>query len=91
MSELELKTNDDYNGQLSDIIKVTRACEESGLDVRNMINALRRPDKKALLQEIKADLYRKTETQKAIEEKLAQEERAKDFGLDDKTGLSEIR
>lgn len=91
MSEFELKTNDDYNGPLSDLIKVTKACEKAGLDVRNMINVLRRPDKKAVLKEINEYSYRKTEAQKMLEEKIAQEERAKDFGFENRASLSELR
>lgn len=95
MSEFELKTNDDYNGPISDLIKVTKACDKAGLDVKNIINVLRRPDKKAVLKEINEYSYRKTEAQRAMEEQLAQEERAKDFGLennrDNRASLSELR
>lgn len=91
MSEFELKTNDDYNGPISDLIKVTKACEKAGLNVKNMINVLRRPDKKAVLEEINKYRYGKTEVQRIIEAKLAQEERAKDFGLENRASLSELR
>lgn len=81
MSEFELKTNDDYNGPLSDLIKVTKACEKAGIDVKNMINVLKRPDKKEVLKEINAYEFKKTETQRKLEEQIAQENRAKDFGI----------
>lgn len=91
MSEFDLKTNYDFNGPLSDLIQVTKACEKAGLDVRNMINVLRRQDMKAALKEINEYSYRKTASQKELEEKLAQEERAKDFGLKNRANLSELR
>ena len=70
MSEFGFKTNDDYNGALSDLIKVTKACEKAGLGVGNMINVLKRPDKKAVLKEINEYSFRKKEkeTQKKLEE-----------------------
>ena len=91
MSEFDLKTNYDFDGPLSDLIQVTKACEKAGLGVGNMINVLRRPDKKAVLKEINEYSYRKTEAQKELEEKLAQEERAKDFGFTSRASLSELR
>lgn len=90
MNEFELKTNDDYNGPISDLIKVTKACEKAGLDVKNMINVLRRPDKKNVLKEINEYSFRKTEAQRAMEEKLAQEKMAKDFGFEKRASLSEL-
>lgn len=91
MSEFELKTNYDFNGPLSELIQVTKACEKAGLDVKNMINVLRRPDKKAVLKEINEYTYRKSESQRELEAKLAQEERAKDFGFENRASLSELR
>ena len=91
MSEFGFKTNDDYNGALSDLIKVTKACEKAGLDVKNMINVLRRQDKKAVLKEINEYTYRKSESQRELEAKLAQEERAKDFGFENRASFSELR
>ena len=71
----------DLDGPISDLIKITKACEKSGIDVSNLINVLRRPDKKEVLKEINEFSFRKTETQKKLEELKAQEERAKDFGI----------
>ena len=91
MSEFGFKTNDDYNGALSDLIKVTKACEKAGLGVGNMINVLKRPDKKAVLKEINEYTYRKSESQRELEAKLAQDERAKDFGFENRASFSELR
>ena len=84
MSEFELKTNDDYNGPLSDLIKVTKACEKAGIDVKNMINVLRRPDRKEVLKEINEYAFRKkeVETQRKLEAIKNQEQKA---------SLSELR
>ena len=90
MNEFELKTNYDFNGPLSDLIQVTKACEKAGLDVINLINVLRRQDMKESLKEINEYSYKKTASQKEFEEKLAQEERMKDFGLKSRASLSEL-
>ena len=90
MNEFELKTNYDFKGPLSELIQVTKACEKAGLDVINMINVLRRQDMKASLKEINEYSYRKTASQKELEEKLAQEERIKDFGLKNRASLSDL-
>jgi hypothetical protein len=52
-----------------------------------MINALRRPDREDVLREIREGLYEKTKTQKEIEAKIAQQERARDFGLENNDKL----
>lgn len=95
IEEKRLSSEFDFHGPLSDLIQVTKACEKAGLDVRNMINVLRRPDKKEVLKEINEYSYRKTASQKELEARLAQEERAKDYGYrnynEDRASLSELR
>ena len=81
MSDYGLKTNDDFIGPVADLIKIVKACEKDGIDVKNVINLLKRPDKKEVLKEINSFSLRKTEAQRKLEELKAQEERAKDFGI----------
>ena len=81
MSNYELKTENDFNGQISDLIKVVKACEKAGIQVKDVINILKRPDMKEALREINEYTLKKTETQRKIEQLKAQEERAKDFGI----------
>ena len=81
MSDYGLKTNDDFNGPVADLIKVVKACEKAGLDVRNVMNVLRRPDKKEVLKEINEYSLEKTETTREQEELEAQKQRASDFGI----------
>lgn len=65
----------DLDGPLSDLIKITKACEKAGIDVKDMINVLKRPDKKEALKEINEYAFRKKEieTQKKLEEMKEQE------------------
>ena len=76
-----LKTMEDFSGDISNIIKITRTCEKAGLDSRNMINILRRTDKEKVLKEINEFMYRKTEQRIKQEEVEAQKQRANDFGI----------
>ena len=79
--DYNLKATEDFNGEVSDIIKITRASEKAGLDVKNMINILRRTDRKEVLKEINEYIYRKTEERIKKEELEAQKQRANDFGI----------
>jgi len=81
MSDYGLKTENDFNGPISDFIKVVKACEKAGIEVKDLINVLRRPDMKEVLKEINEFTLKKTDTQRKIEELKAQEDRAKDFGI----------
>lgn len=65
----------DLDGPLSDLIKITKACEKAGIGVGNMINVLRRPDRKEALKEINEYAFRKKEieTQRKLEEMKEQE------------------
>lgn len=81
MSDYGLKTDNDFNGPVSDLIKIVKACEKAGIDVKNVMNVLRRPDKKEALKQINKFTWKKTEEQRKMEELKAQEERAKDFGI----------
>lgn len=80
MSDYGFKTNDDFNGPVSDLIKIVKACEKSGMDVKNLMNILRRPDKKEVLKEINEFRFRKTEAERRIDEMEAEKKR-KDFGI----------
>lgn len=75
IDEKRLSSEFDFNGRLSDLIQVTKAHEKAGLSVGNMINVLRRPDKKEVLKEINEYCFRKKEieTLKKLEEMKAQE------------------
>ena len=81
MSDYGLKTNDDFNGPVSDLIKVVKASEKAGLGVKSLMNVLRRPDKKEVLKEINEFSFEKTETTRKLEEMEAQKQRASDFGI----------
>lgn len=81
MSDYDLKTDNDFNGPISDLIKVVKACEKAGIDVKNVMNVLKRPNKKDVLKEINEYTWQRTETQREIDKAKAQEERAKDFGI----------
>lgn len=65
----------DLDGPISDLIKLTKACEKAGLDVVHMISLLKRPDKKAALKEINESVAKEKEkkTQKLLE-KIAKEQ-----------------
>ena len=81
MSDYGLKTNDDFSGPVSDLIKIVKACEKAGIDVKNVINVLKRPDKKEVLKQINEYSLRKTAKEKMQEELEAQKQRASDFGI----------
>ena len=81
MSDYGLKTDNDFNGPVSDLIKVVKACEKAGIDVKSVMNVLRRPDRKEVLKQINEFTWKKSEEQRKMEELKAQEERAKDFGI----------
>lgn len=81
MSEYGLKTENDFTGPVSDLIKVVKACEKAGIDVKDLMNVLKRPDKKEVLKEINEFTLKKTEEQKRLEEVEAQKQRASDFGI----------
>jgi len=75
IDERRLSSEFDFHGPLSDLIQVTKVCEKAGIDVKNMINVLRRPDKKVVLKEINEYAFRKKEmeTQRKLEEMKEQE------------------
>ena len=81
MSDYGLKTNDDFSGPVSDLIKIVKACEKAGIDVKNVINVLKRPDKKEALKQINEYSLKKTEKERIQEEINAQKQRASDFGI----------
>ena len=81
MSDYGLKTNDDFSGPVSDLINVIKACEKAGIDVKNVINVLKRTDKKEVLKQINEYSFRKTAKEKMQEELEAQKQRASDFGI----------
>ena len=81
MNDYVLKTENDFSGPVSDFIKVVKACEKAGIEVKDVINVLRRPNMKEVLREINEYTLKKTETQRKMEQLKAQEERAKDFGI----------
>ncbi len=80
MSDYGLKTNNDFNGQVADLIKITNAYSRNGKDIKDMINVLRRPDKKTVLEEIN-NFKGRTQTQQKLEEEKSRLERASDFGI----------
>lgn len=73
--------DNDRKGPISDLIKIVRACEKSGIEVKDVINVLKRPDRKEVLKEINEYSYKKTEEARKMEELLAQKQRASDFGI----------
>ena len=73
MSDYGLKSNNDFNGPVADLIKITNAYSKNGKEVR-------RPDRKEVLEEIN-QFHGKTQDQKEIEEAKKREERASDFGI----------
>ena len=80
MSDYGLKSNNDFNGPVADLIKITNAYSKNGKDVKDIINVLRRPDRKEVLDEIN-QFHGKTQEQKKREEAEKREERASDFGI----------
>ncbi len=80
ISDYGLKNNNDFNGPVADLIKITNAYSRNGKEVKDVINVLRRPDKKQVLEEIN-NYQGKSETQKAMEEEENRAQRASDFGI----------
>ena len=81
MSDYGLRTENDFTGPVSDLIKIVKACEKSGIEPKDLMNALKRPDKKEVLKEINEFALKKTESQRKLEETEAQKQRASDFGI----------
>ena len=73
--EKRLMSEFDFHGKISDLIQLTKACEKADLGVANMINVLKRSDKKEALKEINEYHFRKKEreTMKKLEEMKLQE------------------
>ena len=80
MSDYGLKTNNDFTGPIADLTKITNAYNKNGKDIKDMINVLRRPDKKRILEELN-NFQGRTETQKQLDEEKERQERASDFGI----------
>lgn len=80
MSDYGLKTNNDFTGPIADLIKITNAYTKNGKEVKDMINVLRRPNKKQVLEEIN-NFQGRTEIEKEIDEDAKRKERANDFGI----------
>ena len=80
MSDYSLKTNNDFDGPVADLIKITNAYYKNGKDIKDIINVLRRSDKKAVLKEI-MEFEGKSEIQKKLEEEKLRQERSNDFGI----------
>lgn len=76
MSDYGLKTNNDFTGPIADLTKITNAYNKNGKDIKDMINVLRRPDKKRILEELN-NFQGRTET----DEEKERQERASDFGI----------
>ena len=81
MNNYELRTDNDFNGPVSNFIKVIKACEKAGIPVKDVINVLRRANNEEILREINEFTLKKTEVERKIEILKAQKERAKDFGI----------
>ena len=81
MSNYGLKTDNDFDGPISNFIKVIKACEKAGIEVKDVINVLRRPDMKEVLKEINIFTLKKSQIQMEKEKICARVERAKDFGI----------
>lgn len=69
-----------HTGTIATLAKIANACEKNGKNVKDMINILRRPDKKVVLEELN-NFQGKTETQRMLEEQKRMEERKSDFGI----------
>ena len=78
--EFTLKTNDDYNGNVANLIKVINACNKFGINLKDVINTLRTPDKKIVLDKIKT-LHGQTEKQSSLKEEAERAKRASDYGI----------
>ena len=75
-----LKTNDDFNGNVANLIKIINACNKYGINLKDVINTLRTPDKKLVLNRINT-LHGKTEEQKRLKEEEERAKRASAFGI----------
>ena len=78
--EYALKTNDDFNGNVANLIKVINACNKFGINIKDVINTLKTPDKKNVLNRINT-LHGKTEEQKKLKEEEERAKRASIFGI----------
>ncbi len=78
--EQVLKTNDDFNGNIANLIKIINACNKFGINLKDVINALRTPDKKIVLNKINT-LHGATEEQQRLKEEAERAKRASAFGI----------
>ena len=88
-NEYELKTENDFNGNVSLIIKLMKAIEKAGVSSKDTINLMENSNKSEILKQINERLFNKTIEQKESENLRAQEDRAKDFGIGDYSVVEE--
>ena len=81
MSEYGLKTENDFNGKLSTLIKLVKACEKDGIDIKSVINIIGEKDTKDALKRINDYSYKYTEALRKLKLLQAQQQRASDFGI----------
>ena len=79
MSDYGFKTNNDFNGPIADLIKINNECTKNGMDIKDFINVLRKPDKKEILEEIR-NTKGKTNSQRILEEQI-RKENSRDLGI----------
>ena len=77
---MELNTIENFNGPIATLSKIINDCNKNGIKFSNVINVLRRPDKKEVLKEI-MELGNRTRTEVEIEKYNARIQRASDFGI----------
>ena len=75
-----LKTNDDFNGNVANLIKIINACNKYGINLKDVINTLRTPDKKLVLNRINT-LNEKKKKKKKLKEEEERAKRASAFGI----------
>lgn len=80
MSDYGFKTNNDYTGSIADLTKITNAYSKNGKDIKDMINVLRIPDKKIILEELN-NFNGRTESQRILDEEKRRREMISDFGI----------
>ena len=78
--ESALKTNDDFKGNVANLIKIINACNKFNIELKDVINTLRSPDKKQVLNRINT-LHGQTEKQKLLHEQEERAKRSSDFGI----------